>query len=349
MADGEVITAKRGAVGRLRLDRPAALNALTLPMCQAMIAALLAWRDDATIQAVVIDHATERGFCAGGDIRAVAESARHGGEAGRIFFLAEYRLDHLIGVLHKPVVAVMDGVTMGGGAGVALPARYRLATERTLFAMPETTIGFFPDVGASWWLPRLPGKAGLWLALTGARLDARACLELGLATHFVPSDRLAALKAAVEQRPDAIDALLAEVTVEPPGAGLEHRAEIDALFDADSLAGVMANLHADGGAFAAQTLATLAAKSPLSLAVAFRLMQVRPQSLAEALALDYRLAAREVLQPDFVEGVRALLVDKDNRPAWRPPPADALLDSLFAPLPAGQEWTPLQALDGSRA
>ncbi|MDB5437633.1 MAG: enoyl-CoA hydratase/isomerase, partial [Caulobacteraceae bacterium] len=268
-----------------------------------------------------------------------------GGEAGRTFFYAEYQLDHLISAMGKPLVTVMDGVTMGGGVGISLPARYRIATERTLFAMPETTIGLFPDVGGGWWLPKLPGKTGLWLALTGARLKARACLELGLATHFVPSDRLAALKSDIERRPKEIDAVLADFATEAPGPGVEHREAIDALFDADSLEGVFVKLSVDDGAFAAETLQTLAVKSPLSMAIAFRLLRQSPASLAEDLEVEYRLAARTIMMPDFAEGVRALLVDKDNRPAWQAEPSESLLDSLFAPMPEGQEWTPLLALD----
>lgn len=348
MAQGEVII-EQGAVGRIRLDRPQALNALTRSMCEAMSNALLAWSDDAAVKLVIIDHVTERGFCAGGDVRTIAESARtDGGRAARDFFKTEYQMNHLLDVFPKPVVTVMDGVTMGGGVGISLPARYRVATERTLFAMPETTIGLFPDVGGGWWLPRMPGKTGLWLALTGARLKARACMDLGLATHYVPSDRLAELKAQIEAHPDHLDAILSALEEAPPGPELANRAEIDALFSADSLEGIMQALAADGGEFAGQTLAGLSTKSPLSMAMTFRLLNQHPSSFADDLELEYRLAARCTALPDFAEGVRALLIDKDNQPDWQPAPSEDLLDRIFAPMPAGEQWTPHPGLERSR-
>ena len=191
MTEADVIVAAQGEVGRLTLNRPAALHALTTHMVRLMTEALLAWRDDAAISTVLIDHAGERGFCAGGDIRFLAESgAKEGPERGagaREFFFEEYRLNNLLFTYPKTVVAVMDGITMGGGVGISMPADYRIGTERTAFAMPETGIGLFPDVGGGWWLPRMPGETGLWLALTGARIKAADCLLLGIATDYVQS------------------------------------------------------------------------------------------------------------------------------------------------------------------
>ena len=344
----ELIVTRDGALGRLTLNRPEALGALTTGMCEAMIAALLDWRGDDAVEAVLIDHAGERGFCAGGDIRTLAESGASDGVAALRFFHTEYRLDHLISVYPKPVVTVMDGVVMGGGVGVSLPARYRIATERTRFAMPETGIGLFPDVGAGWFLPQLHGRTGLWLALTGARLSALDCEFLGLATDIVPSAGLAELKTELAREPGAIERILTQFEADSsrPPIG-PHRDEIDRLFAGDSLEAVVSALEADGSDWARAQLQAMAPKSPLSAKVAFRLIAggLAPKSLADDLRTEYRVAARLVMRPDFREGVRAVIVDKDNAPAWRPANlaevSEALVDEIFAPLPPEQEWTPL--------
>ena len=217
-----------GAVGQLTLNRPEALGALTTGMCAAMIAALQAWRADPNLQLVLIDHAGDRGFCAGGDIRILAASAAGDGVEALRFFRAEYQLDHLIWAYPKPVITVMDGTVMGGGVGISLPAKWRLATERTRLAMPETGIGLFPDVGAGWFLPRLPGRVGLWMALTGARLTAADCRALGLASHFAASSNLPQIKAELARDPDAAKA--ASWRSSPAGSGPSaldaHRAMI---------------------------------------------------------------------------------------------------------------------------
>ena len=205
----DVIVRRDGPIGHISLNRPRALHALTRTMCKAISAALLDWRDDATVSAVMIDHAEGRGFCAGGDVGQVRRSAlEDGGAAGRAFFHAEYRMNHLLFAYPKPAIAFMDGVTMGGGVGLALPCRYRVATENTLFAMPEGAIGLFPDVGAGWYLPRLPGRIGQFLALTGARLDGAECLWSGLATHYLPSEHLAEAKARIAEGPSDFDSVL---------------------------------------------------------------------------------------------------------------------------------------------
>ena len=179
-----------GRVAHVSLNRPKAIHALTLEMCAGMSEALLAWHGDDAIEAVIIDHAEGRGFCAGGDVSLLRNSAiEDGGARGREFFHTEYRLNHLLFTYPKPVVAFMDGVTMGGGVGISQPARYRVATENTRFAMPEGAIGLFPDVGAGHYLPRLPGQTGKFLALTGARLDGAECLWAGLATHYIESEQ----------------------------------------------------------------------------------------------------------------------------------------------------------------
>ena len=347
MSEPELIVRREAGVGRLTLNRPQALGALTLDMCEAMTAALLEWRDEPGVEAVVIDHAGERGFCAGGDIRWLAESGAGDGSAARQFFHTEYRLNHLLAVYEKPIVTFMDGVTMGGGVGIALPSRYRVATERTRLAMPETGIGLFPDVGAGWWLPQLHGRTGLWMVLTGARLGAADCELLGLATDVVVSAQVEDVKAAIVREPDAIERILTEFEADPGRPPVaEHRDSIDRLFAGETLEDVVAALEADGDEWALTQLVAMRPKSPMSAKVSFRLIgALKPASMADDLVTEYRLASRIVRSHDFLEGVRAVIVDKDNRPAWDPATnagmTDAMVDALFAPLPAGEEWTPL--------
>ena len=194
----EILTSASNGLGYSTLDRPAALHALNTAMCAAMIEALVAWRKDANVHAILLDHASgTRGFCAGGDIRMVAESGAGDGKEARAFFFTEYRLNHLLFTYPKPIVALIDGITMGGGVGISMPARFRIATENTTYAMPETGIGLFPDVGGGWYLPRKPEHIGMWLALTGARLKAADCLIAGVATHFMPTEILAAARAQI--------------------------------------------------------------------------------------------------------------------------------------------------------
>ena len=348
----EIRIQRHGAVGHISLARPRALHALTQAMCEAMADALLAWREDDGVAAVILDHAEGRGFCAGGDVALVRNSAlMDGGAAGRAFFHAEYRLNHLMFTWPKPIVAFMDGVTMGGGVGISQPCRYRVATENTLFAMPEGSIGLFPDVGAGWYLPRLPGRIGRFLALTGARLDGAECLWAGLATHYLSAADLAAAKARIIAAPDAIEAMLAELSAPPPAARLAGNAKrIDRLFAPDTFEGIIAALAADGSDWAAKELKAVSAKCPATGKVALRQLAEglsQPDFTAE-MASEYRIAAHMIMRPDFAEGVRAVLIDKDNTPAWDPAsPAgvtDSMLDAIFAPLPDREEWTPFPGL-----
>jgi enoyl-CoA hydratase len=343
----EILVGREGGLGRLTLNRPQALHALTTVMCSTCITVLSDWRHDPTVQAVLIDHSGERGFCAGGDIRMLAESGAGDGRLAREFFFIEYRLNHLLFTFPKPIVAFMDGVTMGGGVGLSAPARFRIATERTTFAMPETGIGLFPDVGGGWFLPRLPGRIGLWLALTGARIKAADCLHAGLATHYVPSERLPELKAEISENPSDIEALLAQFHVDPgPAPLLAHRAELDAAFGLGSVEAILAALEAGSDWAQAQALA-LRTKSPQTLKVAFRQLALglAAPDFAANMAMEYRIGARVVQRHDFLEGVRAVIVDKDNAPKWNPARledvGEDLLDAIFAPLPADQEWSPL--------
>ena len=351
MTDPEVIVRTENGVGWLTLNRPAALHALTTNMCRMMIEALVAWRHDPNVRAILIDHSGERGFCAGGDIRMLAESGAGDGRAAREFFFTEYRLNDLLFRYRyeKPVIAVMDGVTMGGGVGLSLPARFRIATERTTFAMPETGIGLFPDVGGGWFLPRLHGKVGLWLALTGARLKAADCELLGIATDVVEAARIAEVKAAIVAEPEALERILTEFEVDagrPPLS--EHRDEIDRLFGQDSVEAIVAALAAEGADWAKAQLAVLATKSPQTMKVALRQLDegARMTRFSDNMEMEYRIGARVVQRHDFLEGVRAVIVDKDNAPQWSPKTLEAVtaaqLDEIFAPLQFGEEWTPIE-------
>ena len=308
----DVVTRIEGKVGRIRLNRPKAIHALTKDMCSAMIAALLSWREDLSVHAVMIDHAEGRGFCAGGDIVMLARSGAGDGAEARAFFHEEYRLNHLLFTYAKPTVAFMDGITMGGGVGISQPCRYRVATENSRFAMPETAIGLFPDVGGGWYLPRLPGRAGHFLALTGARLDGSECFALGLATHYMESLALDDLKAQILGDPERIEALLGESGTPPPPARIESNlALIDRLFASDDYEEILAALEEDGSDWAKKELETLRGKSPQACKVSLRLLYdgARVQDFAHEMKQEYAVATRVVQRHDFVEGVRALLVD----------------------------------------
>jgi enoyl-CoA hydratase len=343
----DVLTLSEPPVGRIRLNRPKQLHALTTGMCTAMTEALLAWRDDAAVEAVLIDHAEGRGFCAGGDVVMLRDSGMGDGAEARAFFHAEYRLNHLLFTYATPTVAFMDGVTMGGGVGISQPCRYRIATENTRFAMPETMIGLFPDVGGGWYLSRLTGRVGQYLALTGARLDGAECTLLGLATHYVPSAALDALKARIAQDPQGIEEALDAAAVPPPEAKIAPRLDdIDRLFAAEDYEDILAALEEDGSEWAEAQRATLRGKSPQACKVSLRLLHNGGlmQSFADEMRQEYAVASRVVQRHDFAEGVRALLVDKDNAPRWDPPTPEAVtqhvIDTIFAPLPEGEEWTP---------
>ncbi|OYU70246.1 MAG: enoyl-CoA hydratase [Alphaproteobacteria bacterium PA2] len=344
----DVIVRTEGKVGRLSLNRPQALHALTREMCDLITQALLAWRDDPAITLVLLDHTGERGFCAGGDIRMLAESGAGDGAAARAFFRTEYQLNHLIFEYPKPIVTVMDGVTMGGGVGLAAPSRYRVATERTTFAMPETGIGLFPDVGGGWFLPRMPGHIGMWLALTGARIKAADCELIGMATDFIPSDQVEVFKSALIADPAAVETLLTEYESDagrPPLA--MHQDQIDRVFGQASVEAMIAELEAMGTEWAQAQLTVLASKSPQTLKVAFRQLSlgVAAKTFAENMEMEFRIGSRVVCLPDFQEGVRAVIVDKDNTPRWTPADlagvSEDLLDGIFAPLPESETWKPL--------
>ena len=349
----DVLIRTNGPIGHITLNRPKALHALTLDMCHAMSAALTDWAEDDAIEAVIIDHMEgTRGFCAGGDIAFLRNSALNdNGISGRKFFHDEYQLNHQLFTYEKPVVAFMDGVTMGGGVGIAMPAKYRVATENTRFAMPETGIGLFPDVGGGWHLSRLGGRLGQFLALTGARLDGSECLWAGIATHWVPSEMLEEIKARIVERPGRISGILSEPVGTPPEARIESNAlKIAKHFASDTYEDILASLEAaieEGDDWAVKERDTLGTKSPQTCKVALRQLAISQDlpSFADNMVMEYRIASRVLTRPDFAEGVRAVIVDKTGDPKWDPPTpqevSKELIDSIFAPLPDDEEWKPL--------
>ncbi|GFE74355.1 enoyl-CoA hydratase/isomerase family protein [Novosphingobium sp. TCA1] len=344
----EILDRREGVAGVISLNRPKAIHALTLGMCESMSALLAGWAGDDELKAVMIEHSEGRGFCSGGDINLLRRSALedHGAEGGR-FFLAEYRLNHQLFTYGKPVVAFMDGITMGGGVGISQPAQFRVATEHTRFAMPETGIGLFPDVGGGWYLSRLDGRLGQFLALTGARLDGAECLWAGLATHYLPSEALPEAKRRIAAGHE-IGGVLGALSVKPGEAKIAgHAAQIRRHFAFDTLEQVLASLESDDSEWAARELATLRIKSPQACKVSLRQLatSLTLDNFAQNMAMEYRIASRVLVLPDFAEGVRAVIVDKDNAPKWNPPApegvTDAMLDAIFAPLAPEEEWKPL--------
>jgi enoyl-CoA hydratase len=352
----DVLIGVDGGVGRIRLNRPKAIHALTTRMCEVMSEALLEWRADSNVEAVVIDHAEGRGFCAGGDVVMIARSGSEDAADAKAFFFAEYRLNHLLFTYPKPTVAIMDGITMGGGVGISLPCDYRVATENTRLAMPETSIGLFPDVGGGWYLPRLPGRVGQFMVLTGARLDGAECHYLRLATHYAEHAALEELVGRILKAPGRVCGVLGTVTGTIPPAKIEASLPaISRLFASDRLEEILDALDADDSDWAETELVTLQRKSPLSCKVSLRLLAegAGRASFADEMTAEYALASRVVRTHDFREGVRALLIDKDNAPRWDPAKpeevTDEMLDVLFEPLHGREAWTPFPEVSSSRA
>jgi enoyl-CoA hydratase/carnithine racemase len=334
--DCDILAEKRGALGLLTLNRPQALNALTTDMVAAMSARLAEWAADPQIRAVAVQGAGPRAFCAGGDIRMVRQSVLAADGAGARFLKQEYRLNARIGAYPKPYIALMHGFVMGGGAGVSVHGRLRLADPGLSFAMPETGIGFIPDIGSSYFLSRCPGQLGLYLGLTGARIGAGDALAAGLVDKIVARDDFAPLLERLAGGEDA-GAAADSFARRPLDGEPLPRHRIDAIFAAPSVEAILERLDREGGDFARATAETLRARSPTSLKLVLRLLHAaRGQSLKTCLALEYRLAMRVIESHDFREGVRAALVDKDRKPAWRPASLAAVpeqdIDAAFAPL-----------------
>ena len=353
-APGDILFGRERGVATVTLNRPQALNAFTLGMYRRFDPMLRAWEDDPAVRAVLVRGAGERAFCAGGDIRAIYEAGRGisgDRELTSVFFWEEYELIRRAHRYPKPYLAIIDGITMGGGAGVSVNGAYRIATEKTLLAMPETGIGLFPDVGATRFLNLCPGQVGRYLGLTGARLGPADALYCGFATHFVSRERAPELVAALAnlawrsgEEAAQIDELLAAFDSDPGEPPLaSRRAAIDRCFAGDTVEAILDTLAREAGSggpdsgWAGETRAALLTKSPTSLKVTLRQLIVgRGYDIEQALALEYRLTQHFMAGHDFYEGVRAVVVDKDQKPRWCPASlakvTDAIVDGYFAPL-----------------
>lgn len=346
----EVSVEVHRGVGRITLTRPKALHALNAPMCDTILAALERWAEDPTVYLVMIDHEDgTRGFCAGGDIRMLAESGAGDAGEARAFFRVEYRMNAALKTFPKPVLAIMDGVTMGGGVGLSVHGSHRVATERTLFAMPETGIGLFPDVGGGWFLPRLSGELGTWLALTGARLKGEDVAAARVATHYLPSELIPNLKKQVESADFSVGAaeMLNEILrglthAVPPGSFEAHREVIDACFARETAEEIVAALEASGDDWAVEQAATLRTKSPETVKVALRQVRegAKMETFEDNMRMEYRIGWRKVQSHDFLEGVRAVIIDKDNDPKWQPATLEGVSEAdvaaYFEPLGADE-------------
>jgi enoyl-CoA hydratase/carnithine racemase len=339
----EIAFSCANGIGRVLLNRPKALNALTLEMSHALEDRLRGWAIDDGVRVVLVRAAGERAFSAGGDIRRLYEAGRSGSDYPYRFWADEYRLDALIKHYPKPYVALIDGIVMGGGVGISVHGSHRVVTEHALFAMPETGIGLFPDVGGSYFLPRCPGRIGFYLGLTGARLKAADILYAGIATHYVPRGRLDALEQALAAEAAGVDEVLAAFAEDPGPAPLAlERAEIDRLFLGESLAAVVSRLAADASPFARRQSEILGTKSPTALHLTFR--QLRDGvglAFDDCLRMEWRMVSRVPKElPDFYEGVRAAVINKDNKPRWSPARLEdvdpAMLDRFFGPSPRGE-------------
>ncbi len=336
-ADGtaEVLFERRGRLGVITLNRPRAVNALTAGMAAAMLDQLTLWTSDDAVAAVLVRGAGDRGLCAGGDIVAIYRDMLDGGDATAGFWAGEYALNSLISDYPKPYVALMDGLVLGGGVGISAHGSIRIVTERTRMGMPETTIGFVPDVGGTLLLSRSPGETGTHAALTGAHLSGADALFLGLADHFVPSANLVELTRALEN--EAPDTAVARFSEQAPASVLAAQQEwIDACYASDDAEEILRRLRTVGGE-ASDVADTIEAKSPTAVKVALEsLRRVRGLNLEEALEQEYRVGLRFLAGSDFREGIRAQVVDKDRTPHWQPPSLAEVsrtdVESYFAPL-----------------
>ncbi len=352
MAETDILFERQGGIGLITLNRPDALNALTHEMSLAMHAMLRRWEADAAVGAVVVRGAGERAFCAGGDIHALYRARATDLAWSYRFYWDEYRLNAYIKHFTKPYVALIDGIVMGGGGGVSVHGSHRVVSEKALFAMPETGIGLFPDVGGTYFLPRCPGEIGLFLGLTGERLRAADMLFAGIATHHVSSDQLDAVAEALAADPGAIDDILRDnaAATENENPMLRRLTrDIDALFGKDSVEAILGPLARDPSPWAERIAEIIHAKSPTSLKVTFRqLREGRDLSFDDCMRLEYRLVRRFMRGHDFYEGIRAAVIDKDRAPMWQPASLDAVtgddLDHYFENL--GEDELNLEDLGG---
>jgi enoyl-CoA hydratase len=364
VSGGHVLAEVAGNVGVLTLNRPNALNALSLEMIRDLTTALLAWADDASVVAVVVRGAGREGkpaaFCAGGDIRFFHQAALNGDPRLEDFFTEEYALNHLVHHYPKPYIALMDGIVMGGGMGISQGAALRVVTEHSKLAMPETNIGLFPDVGGGWFLSRCPGHVGEYLALTGKTIGAADAIAFGLADEYMPASSLPAIVEALTDQPmdsgaQALAAVRARAEPVPPAAMANGQASIDRHFSRGSLLEILQSLHADEDAFAVETRELLSKRSPLMMAVTLeQVRRARKMSLADDLRMERGLVRhcfhlRPGAASETAEGIRALAIDKDHRPRWNPAAVEHVTPEMLAaffdsPWPAHAH--PLRDLEG---
>ncbi len=322
----DILFSTSSNLGIVTLNRPTALNALTQDMINTLQETLHEWTDNPNIHAILLQAAGEKAFCAGGDIRRLYDAAKQQDDRIFEFFSQEYRLNHYLALMKKPQVSLLTGITMGGGVGISQLGGVRIATEKYLFAMPETGIGFFPDVGGSYFLPRLPHHVGFYLALTGARIHADAALELGLVDYLIDSQNLDAVKQVLLNFPwqdqrASLPAALAPYLRSPEASALSTEyPTIEACFQASTVEEIMTRLTAINTPFAQETIATLLKQSPTSLKVT--LQQCRNGQhldIGACLQMEYRMVQQFFKNPDLIEGIRAAIIDKDRNPRWQPP------------------------------
>jgi enoyl-CoA hydratase len=337
MNPSDIMFRSEGAVGRITLNRPKALNALTEEMCAGMLEQLRRWAADVAVRTVVIDAMPGRAFCAGGDIRAIYDAGRKADGSVMRFFETEYRLNAAIHSFPKPYVALIDGYAFGGGCGVSVHGSHRVVSDNAVLAMPETAIGLFPDIGATFFLNRLPGEIGMHLALTGARIDAADAMHCGLVTHYVPSADHALLLSRLIKG-EAADAALADVSKAPPGGGnlASHRGAIDCAFAGTSVEEILERLDNERE-WGVESASLLRSRSPTSLKVTHRQMREGATlDFHSCQRMEFRIMARMMGGHDFYEGVRAALIDKDQAPRWRPARLEDVsengIDRFFAPM-----------------
>jgi enoyl-CoA hydratase/carnithine racemase len=342
----DILFSVRNGIGTIQLNRPQALNALTHDMCIPLEKHLRDWAADTAVKAVIIKGSGEKAFCAGGDIRKLADRGPEGVSYRKSFWHDEYRCNTLIGEYPKPFIALIDGIFMGGGVGLSVHGSHRIISEFAHFAMPETGIGLFPDVGGTYFLPRCPGELGMFLGLTGTRLKGADILTAGVATHFVPRAGMAALEQAlVDAAPGdrvGIDAIVTKFAADPgPSQLAERKPEIDRRFGGDSVAAVMMALESDPTPFSVEQAAIIRSKSPTSVKLTFaQLRRGRALSLRDCMKLEWRICNHVALGHDFYEGVRAVIIDKDHKPKWQPARledvGDAEIEEYFTPVPDGE-------------
>jgi enoyl-CoA hydratase/carnithine racemase len=339
VVEGDLIARKEGSVGVIRLNRPKAINAVTLEMFHDIDRALDAFEKDPAVAVVLLEGAGERGLCAGGDIRSLWESSKVKGDLGKILWRDEYILNARIKKFPKPYVAFMDGIVMGGGVGLSAHSAHRVVTDKTKLAMPEVGLGFFPDVGGTWLLAHSPGEIGTYFGLTGQTMNGPDAIHARFADAVVPSAKLPALREALTKvAPGATSADVKKLiesfsTGETAGPVAAQQAKIDALFASDRMEDIVSALQRDGSDFGQATLKTLSEKSPRGMVVTLKLLRLArtARSLEECLVREYRAALEVFASDDFREGVRAAVIDKDRNPKWLPPRIEDVTPAMLAP------------------